>query len=274
MLLSLSAFETWMPAVAVVLAFFSWLLHRYKHTPSGMTASETVSNVAIFIVWRFVFFAGGIALQLAIFTWLETYIPWKLPDSPFTFLLAILAADFCYYWKDRGEHDLNLLWAEHAVHHSSGEYNLSTSLRLPWLGSYLNWPFFLPAILVGFSAKQIIFGHQIVLAYQYLVHTEFVGKLGILEAFLNTPSHHRVHHGSNPEYLDKNYGGILIVGDKLFGSFCPESFHPRYGTVTPVESRNPLVINFRPWAELWAHVRKRQGVLARARVLFIAPRDL
>jgi sterol desaturase/sphingolipid hydroxylase (fatty acid hydroxylase superfamily) len=268
------ALETWMPLFAVFLAALSWGLHRLKHTPTGMSGGETLSNVATFLVWRFVFFAGGIALQFAVFSWIANQVPWKLNDSPGVYLAAVLAADFCYYWKHRGEHDLSLLWAQHSVHHSSGEYNLSTSLRLPWLGSYLNWPFFIPALLVGFSAKQIILGHQVVLAYQYLVHTEYVGRLGGLEKILNTPSHHRVHHGSNPEYLDKNYGGILILWDKLFGSFREESFHPRYGTVLPMESKNPFVINGRPWVELWGHVKKRRGFLARARVLITAPRNV
>jgi sterol desaturase/sphingolipid hydroxylase (fatty acid hydroxylase superfamily) len=269
-----SSMETWLPLIAAVFAFVSYGLHRWKEAPNAMTFWETVSNFAGFLVWRFIFFAGGLAMQFAIFTWVASLVPWKLPSNFGVMALSIFVADFCYYWKHRGEHDLSVLWAQHSVHHSSAEFNLSTSLRLPWVGSYLNWPFFIPALLLGFSAPQIIFGHQVVLAYQYLVHTEFVRKMGFFEAFLNTPSHHRVHHGRNPEYLDKNYGGILIIWDKIFGTFQPETVPVLYGTVHPMLSKNPFVINYRPWVELYQVARTRPTYWQRFKVLFTAPRNL
>lgn len=266
--------ESVMPLLALFFVAISYLLHLWKSTPSGMTLKETLSNIFIFLVWRFLFFSAGIALQLGIFSWLASYIPWKIPHGTFTFIAAILVADFCYYWKHRFEHDFSLLWAEHSVHHSSHEYNLSTSLRLPWLGSYLNWPFFIPALFLGFDAQQIILGHQVVLAYQYLIHTEFVGKLGLLEKIFNTPSHHRVHHGSNPEYLDKNYGGIFIFWDKAFSSFREESFPAQYGTVHPINTKNPFMINMKPWMELWEHLKKQPSKTKKMKLLFTAPRNL
>ncbi|MGZ3695070.1 MAG: sterol desaturase family protein [Bdellovibrionota bacterium] len=266
--------ESVMPLLALVLVVISYLLHRWKQTPSGMTLQETAANLVLFTIWRFIFFSAGLALQLVIFSYLASLVPWKLPNNPSVFIAAVFVADFCYYWKHRMEHDLSVLWAEHSVHHSSGEFNLSTSLRLPWFGSYLNWPFFLIAIPLGFSGEQIILGHQVVLAYQYLVHTEFVGRLGVFERLLNTPSHHRVHHGRNPEYLDKNYGGIFIWWDKLFGTFQSETVAPLYGTVHPIGSQNPLAITFRPWAGLWATMLKRPTWRGRVAVLFTAPRDL
>jgi sterol desaturase/sphingolipid hydroxylase (fatty acid hydroxylase superfamily) len=266
--------ETWMPIAAIALAAVSWLLHRHKSTPHPMTLRETVSNVAIFVVWRFIFFAGGLALQYAIFSAIAARVPWKIGTSPAIFPLAILLADFCYYWKHRYEHETSVLWAQHSVHHSSEEFNLSTSLRLPWVGSYLNWMFFIPALLLGFSAKQIILGHQMVLTYQYLVHTEFVGKLGFLERILNTPSHHRVHHSRNDRYLDKNYGGILIIWDRWFGTFAPEESSIDFGVTHPIGSENPWTINFKPWRDLYEAIRKIPGWDRRIGALFSKPGDL
>lgn len=262
--------ETWMPLAAIFLVFVSIGLHRLKETPNPMTTSEAFANLGVFIVWRFVFFAGGIALLLWIFTKSSNLIPWKLPTSWMVILAAVFVADFLYYWKHRFEHRINLLWSQHAVHHSSEEFNLSTSLRLPWLGSYFSWPFFLPALLIGFSPKQVLLGYQIVLTYQYLVHTEFVGNLGFLEKLLNTPSNHRVHHGRNEIYLDKNYGGILIIWDRLFNTYEPENTPVEYGTITRVTSKNPLWINWQPWSSLFQHARGL-SVLKVAKLLFIAP---
>jgi sterol desaturase/sphingolipid hydroxylase (fatty acid hydroxylase superfamily) len=267
-----SAFETWMPLLAFALVIVSWFIHKMKETPHEMTFKETAANLSIFIVWRFVFFAGGLALQFWIFTHLAQFIPWKLPKSPWIFGLAVLLADFCYYWKHRYEHLFNFLWAEHVVHHSSEEFNLSTSLRLPWVASYLNWFFFVPALFLGFSATQILMGHQVVLAYQYLIHTELVNKTGFLEHILNTPSHHRVHHGRNERYLDKNYGGILIVWDKLFGTFAPETETVDFGTVHPMTSKNPIVINVQPWKDLF-HMTQQVPLTKKIKLLVTAPAD-
>lgn len=264
--------ETWVPFIAVTLTLASLGLHHVKKTQK-MTAAEMFSNMGIFVVWRYLFFAGGLALQIAIFSAIAAWVPWKIPASGASFVLAVLVMDFCYYLKHRGEHRIGFLWAQHAVHHSSEEFNFSTSLRLPWVGSYLNWPFFLPALALGFSAPQVLMGHQVVLAYQYLIHTELVGRLGFLETFLNTPSHHRVHHGRNPEYLDKNYGGILIVWDRLFGSFIPETTPVDYGTVHRMTSRNPIRINFQPWLDLWNLCRQEPTWGRRIRRFWLAPGD-
>jgi len=268
---NISSIETWAPLIALSLVLISWWMHKIKKTPHRMSLYETLSNVTIFVIWRYLFFAGGLALQFYIFNYISKLIPWKLPSSGWVFALSVLLADFSYYWKHRFEHQLNFLWCQHSVHHSSEEFNLSTSLRLPWLGSYLNWFFFVPIFLLGFSAPQVLLGHQVVLVYQYLIHTEFVQRVGILERILNTPSHHRVHHGRNEEYLDKNFGGILIIWDKLFSTFTPETKEPDYGLVHPLRSKNPILINLKPWKDLFDLAKSLPSFRSKIQLLFVAP---
>lgn len=266
--------NTWAPAIVLALVGVSYLLHLMKKLPHPMTWRESLANIAVFLIWKFLFFSAGAALHLWIFTWLYQWRLFTIPQGLGTFLVALLVIDFLYYWKHRAEHRINLLWAQHHVHHSSVEYNFSTSLRLPWLGSYVAWIFFVPAVLLGFHPLVVVGAYQVLLAYQYLVHTEMVQKVGFLEVFMNTPSHHRVHHGRNPLYLDKNYGGILIVWDKLFGTFEKESEPVDYGTVHLIETQNPFLINVKPWIELWRDLEKLPSWSARFRGLLKPPGEI
>ena len=160
-----------------------------------------------------------------------------------TWLLALLAADFTYYWMHRLEHEHRILWASHSVHHSSNDYNLSVGFRLSLVEGFFGWAFLIPMILIGFSPFQAIVGLVLVAQYQHWVHTERVTKLGWLDEVFNTPSVHRVHHGSNRQYLDKNYGGILMIWDKLFGTFAREEEKVIYGLTRDI---NGLVtVSFR-----------------------------
>ncbi len=176
-------------------------------------------------------------------------LPYHLPVTWWTWMLAVLVADFTHYWMHRWEHEVRFLWAYHSVHHSSPEYNLTTALRLGWVEGFIEWVFFVPMILIGFDVVQAIIAISIVVAYQTWIHTEKVGKLGWADRVFNTPSVHRVHHGSNSRYLDKNYGGILIIWDRLFGTYQAEDEKVTYGITNPLETSNPLIINFH---EFWA----------------------
>ncbi|MEM7208208.1 MAG: sterol desaturase family protein [Pseudomonadota bacterium] len=165
------------------------------------------------------------------------------PVTWWTWLLAILMADFCYYWMHRCEHSVRLLWAYHSVHHSSPEFNLSTSLRLSWFEGAFEWVFFVPMILLGFSVPQTLVAILVVVTYQTWIHTERVGKIAWLEGVINTPSAHRVHHASNKQFHDKNFGGILMIWDRLFGTYERETAGIDYGITTPIGSANPITIN-------------------------------
>ena len=177
---------------------------------------------------------------------------WSLP-------VAMVAWDFLYYWDHRWMHEVRLFWANHVTHHSSERYNLSTALRQPWSGYLMSWVF-LPMPLVGIPAHHVTKAGQLNLLYQYWIHTETIDKLPRpFEAVLNTASHHRVHHGVNPQYLDKNYGGILIVWDKLFGTFEPEVRRVKYGLTKNIKTFNPMRIGYHEFIDIARDVRAATG---------------
>jgi sterol desaturase/sphingolipid hydroxylase (fatty acid hydroxylase superfamily) len=175
------------------------------------------------------------------------------------FLTALVLWDFLYYWEHRWMHEVRLLWAHHVTHHSSERYNLSTALRQPW-SPFLVWWVFWPMSLLGYDSATIRRAGQINLLYQYWIHTETIDRLPpAAEAVLNTASHHRVHHGANPQYLDKNYGGILIVWDKLFGTFEPEVRRIKYGLTKNIHTFNPLRIGYHEFVDIARDVRRADG---------------
>jgi alkylglycerol monooxygenase len=159
---------------------------------------------------------------------------------------AAIAWDFFYYWFHRFSHEVSILWAAHAVHHQSEEYNLSTALRQTSTSFLFGWIFYLPMFLAGFPLEVIVTVNAVNLIYQFWVHTRLIGRLGLLEKVLMTPSHHRVHHAQNERYIDKNYGGMLIVWDRLFATFEPESDDDPviFGVRKPLASWNPFWANF------------------------------
>ena len=173
-------------------------------------------------------------------------------DAWWVWLLALVGYDFCYYWLHHAGHRVAVLWAAHAVHHQSEDYNLSTALRQTSSGFLLAWIFYLPLALVG--VPPLVFGAValIDLLYQFWVHTQQVGRLGWFDRWFCSPSNHRVHHAVNDKYLDKNYGGILIVWDRLFGSFVDEDDREPcvYGTRSPLRSFNPLWANLQVYRDL------------------------
>ncbi|WP_308447582.1 sterol desaturase family protein [Chitinimonas viridis] len=160
--------------------------------------------------------------------------------------------DFLYYFFHRASHRVRWLWASHVAHHSSERLNLSTafrqSLTYPISGMWLFW---LPMAWLGYSPDLVILVVGLNLAYQFFVHTEAIGRLGWLEQVFNTPSNHRVHHARNPQYIDRNYAGVLVIWDRLFGSYVPEDEAPRYGIVRQIQSHNPLRLTFHEWGDMF-----------------------
>ncbi|SBT45942.1 sterol desaturase family protein [Micromonospora narathiwatensis] len=172
-----------------------------------------------------------------------------------TWVLLFFADDLAYYWFHRLHHEVRVLWASHVVHHSSVHYNLSTALRQSWT-PMTSLPFWLPLALLGIPPWMIFLQQSVSLLYQFFLHTERINVLPRpIELVLNTPSHHRVHHGSNAEYLDRNYGGILIVWDRLFGTFAPERAAVRYGLTKNINTYNPLRVATHEFAAIWADAR-------------------
>lgn len=194
--------------------------------------------------------------------------PLHLPMTAWSWALALLAADLTYYWMHRMEHKSRLLWASHSVHHSSEDYNLTVGFRLSVMEGFFEWMFLVPMVLIGFNPFQAIIALILVAQYQHWVHTERVGKLGWLDEVFNTPSVHRVHHGSNRQYLDKNFGGILMIWDKMFGTFAREEEKVVYGLTRNIHTNNPIKITFIEFKHIWNDIKRCQSWRARFRVIF------
>lgn len=172
------------------------------------------------------------------------------PSAASTWILAMVGVDFFYYWWHRLSHEVNLLWAAHVVHHHSEDLNLAVALRQAMFTNITAIPFSVPMALLGVPPLVYFAARTLNTLYQFWIHTELIGKLGPVERLLNTPSHHRVHHGINPQYLDKNYAGILICWDRMFGTFEPEVERPVYGIVKPLRSLNPLWANLHHYLDI------------------------
>jgi len=206
-----------------------------------------------------VFLAGWL---LAVYGWMaERAALVRFPaGSLWPWILAFLWVDVAYYWWHRLSHEVNLLWAVHAVHHQSEDYNLAVALRQAVLSVVTSFPFYAPMALWGVPTAVYVAAVSFSTLYQFWIHTELVGKLGPVEGVLNTPSAHRVHHAVNPGYLDRNYGAVLIVWDRLFGSYAEERERPVYGVTHPLRSFNPAWAQLQPWAEVAAKARRLRGL--------------
>lgn len=201
----------------------------------------------------------------------EVAISWSIPLTWWGLAAAVLIADIIYYWEHRIAHEVRLLWTQHAVHHSSRDMNIITAVRFGPLEGVWALIVHIPMILMGFSPEVAIGAQIVVLAYQTWLHTELIGKLGPIEWIMNTPSHHRVHHGCDDKYLDRNYAGILIIWDRMFGTFQDEIETPRYGLKRDFDSQNPLKVWFSELPELFRNLRDAKSVLEVKMRLFGPP---
>ncbi len=234
---------------AYVLAIGTEIALSIKRRDGRYGTRDTFANLGVAIgttlaaaTWGPVVFAlNSLAFELT---------PLRVPVTWWSTLVVFVLSDLCYYASHRAGHRVGLLWAAHSTHHTSRKLNLTVGLRNPWTSGFHDWIFWWPLPLCGFDPVQLVEVQTISLIYQFFQHTEAVGDLGPLGLIFNTPSHHRVHHGTNPEYLDRNYGGVLIVWDRLFGTFAPERARPIYGALRPVDSANPFVVALSGWWRL------------------------
>jgi alkylglycerol monooxygenase len=198
---------------------------------------------------------------------------WRLTtfsDDLWVWIVLFVGVDFCYYWFHRLSHEVNALWAAHIVHHQSEEYNLTVALRQSWFQSWFAWVFYLPLAWFGFDPLMFVTLSAFNTIYQFWIHTRAIKSMGFLEHIINTPSHHRVHHGSNPKYIDKNHAGTLIIWDKLFGTFQKEEEEVYYGITVPLASWNPVWANVHYWAELWDTAKQVDNLNDKIKV-FVKP---
>ncbi len=217
-------------------------------------ARDTAANLLLYAVYV------GINLFWAvqvfhIYVWTSDHAVVQWPSGGWHFgqdglwwewVALIVLEDFCFYWFHRASHRCRLFWASHVTHHSSEKFNLSVAFRQTWV-PFLGVVFWLPLLLVGFDPLMVMWVQAVSLFYQELLHTQLIPRLGPLEWIFNTPQHHAVHHGSNDVYLDRNYGGVLIVWDRLFGTYARRREPIRFGLTHPLGSHNPVAIAFHEW---------------------------
>lgn len=225
---------------------------------------KAASSSLFIILGRIVIDSVPLAFAFPGIYWFYQHRIFQIPlESPWAWLVLFLSLEFSYYWFHRASHRMRWLWCTHSVHHSSTEFNLSTNYRVGWTAKLtFTMLFFSPIALLGYPPHFISTGFVVVLLGQFWIHTTWIPKLGPLEWILNTPSAHRVHHAANDLYLDKNYGGLLIIFDRLFGTYQKElsDTPPRYGWVKPLQTQNPFRLQLHPWAELFKDLKGSRSI--------------
>ena len=213
----------------------------------------------------------GLGLLTYAFAWQHLAL-FEMPVEPlWVWLLAFVLYDFCYYWNHRLGHERNVLWAAHSVHHQSEDYNLSTALRQTSTGFIFGWIFYLPMALLGVPPLVFLSVAALNLLYQFWVHTRHIPKLGWFEWVFVTPSNHRAHHAQNAVYMDRNYGGVFILWDRLFGTFQEELDEQPviFGVTRPLASWNPLWANLQFYAQLYSDARRAESLWDKLRIWFM-----
>ncbi|MEM7781643.1 MAG: sterol desaturase family protein [Pseudomonadota bacterium] len=229
--------------IEIAKGLFSGTLKGRGLLDIGVSASTQIPTILVeAFLMSFVYY-GFVVLS-------EAVVSWTFPITWWTLGLGLLAADFVYYWEHRIAHEVRLFWTQHAVHHSSRYMNTSVAIRFGPFEGAISAILHFPLILIGFPAEIVFFGIFVVLAYQVWIHTELIGKLGWLDGILNTPANHHVHHAFDDKYIDTNYGGILIIWDRLFGTYQAEEETPRYGLKREFDSVNPFLVWFSEWPQL------------------------
>lgn len=243
--------------ISLIFIEIIWSLLTKK---GSYNTKDSFSNLVIIIIGRLLK-PISLAWGLFIFESVEPIKLFTIPVNIYTFIITFLVVEMVYYWYHRWSHEIPFLWSIHHTHHSSMWFNLTAAGRLNWVGKFTSVLFYVPLVILGFDPLLISLSLAISLLYQFLLHTEAIGKLGLLEGtFFNTPSAHRVHHGSNKKYLDKNYGGMLIFWDRVFGTYVPETDKVKYGVTTGFIGHNPFVIVFKPMIDYFKSAFKKQKI--------------
>lgn len=266
--------DDWMFVAALGFFIFELVVYALKRQLTRDLIGDAAASFVLFFA-----FLVQLVLLYTLYLWIyevaSAWAIWSVPTNVATILLCLILADKAYYWEHRVSHEVNLIWATHTVHHSSPHYNISVAYRFGPMDALVPIPFHLPLVLVGFNPFVVVACEALVQSYQTLLHTEVVRRFPRpIEWLFNTPSHHRAHHGSNDRYLDKNYGGILIIWDRLFGTFQAEEDEVdpvKYGLVKPIDSNNPLVVWFHGYVRLWRKASEQKTWGNRLAAVFRGP---
>ena len=240
---SLGHYKYVIPAIILVCIILEVIWSRLSQKKVYNT-KDTLTNLAIlagYITSKVLLASYSLAL-LGVFYQFRLH---TFGISTVTFFITFIGVDFCFYWYHYASHVIRFFWAFHFVHHSSQEMNLTVAYRINWFSALISPFFYIPLALIGLPPAFIVAAYGLNLLFQFFLHTEAIRKLGFLEYIFNTPSNHRVHHGSNDQYIDKNFGGVLIIWDRLFGTYQPEEEKPKYGVTTGFLSYNPIALIFK-----------------------------
>lgn len=257
-----------MISLALLEFYFSWRNKKEFYEKKDFLASLTIGLVYILqgIFTKAIMF-GGIL-------WIYNVVPWSIPVNWWTSVLCFVVLDFCRWYAHKIGHETNLFWATHVTHHNSEKYNFSTSFRLSWT-QQIKIVFFLPVSLLGFHPVVFFICHQLAVLYQFWIHTELIRRLPAWFRFIFvTPSHHRVHHGRNEKYLDKNYGSTFIIWDRIFGTFQPEEEQAEYGILDQPQGYNPVKLVFHVWGDIFRNMRKAKTMKEALAILWQPPSRL
>jgi sterol desaturase/sphingolipid hydroxylase (fatty acid hydroxylase superfamily) len=257
----LTMFAIAIPAFILTMIVEWWWIHHLKKDNQmiGYTGKDTAASLGLGIgylglsaLWKVV--------QLPIYALIYNCRFFEIEPTLWSWIAIVVLVDFCFYWYHRLNHEIRFLWAGHVNHHSSQHYNLSTALRQSWTSYMTAFVFYIPILLLGFDPIMLVIASLLHLFYQYWIHTEAIDRLGWLEHILMTPSHHRVHHAVNPQYIDRNHGGMLIIWDMIFGTFEPEVEAPIYGITENIESYNLLTIAFHEYKAIWRDILSAKSI--------------
>lgn len=239
--------------------------HLYRFNDAVSNISCGIAQQVSGVFFKTILIVGYVFLY-------DHYRFFNLPNTWWMYLLLFIGIDFFYYWFHRMSHEISFFWGAHIVHHQSEDYNLSVALRQSTFQAFVSTVFYLPLALLGFNPVAFVTIGAFQTLYQFWIHTKTIDKLHpAFEYVFNTPSHHRVHHGRNPQYIDKNHGGTLIVFDRMFGTFQPEEEEVVYGVTKPLSSWNPLWANFDYYVDLWHLLQQPMSWWERIQVLVRKP---
>jgi sterol desaturase/sphingolipid hydroxylase (fatty acid hydroxylase superfamily) len=263
----------WAAPVMFLFVLIEWYV-SYRQHKNIYNKKETIASILVGLGNVFISFLLKFVLLLAVIL-VYNLVPWRMSLNWWTFIPCYILFDFCSYWAHRISHIQRFWWATHVPHHSAEDYNLTVSFRLSWV-QHIKIIFFIPAALFGFHPIIFFVTNQIAVLFQFWVHTEYIKKLPrFIEYIFATPSNHRVHHGSQEKYINKNYGATFIIWDRMFGTFEPEEERAKYGLTHSLPNKgNPIYVNFHEFIDIWNDIRKAKGFKRKFFFLFGNPIDV
>jgi len=260
----------WAAPVMFFFVLIEWYV-SYRQHKNIYNKKETIASIFVGLGNVFISFLLKFVLLLSVIL-VYNLVPWRMSLNWWTFIPCYIIFDLCSYWAHRVSHIQRFWWATHVPHHSAEDYNLTVSFRLSWV-QHIKIIFFIPAALLGFHPIIFFVTNQIAVLFQFWVHTEYIKKLPrFIEYIFATPSNHRVHHGSQEKYINKNYGATFIIWDRMFGTYEPEGEKAEYGLTHPLPNKgNPIYVNFHEFIDIWNDVRKAKGFKRKMFFLFGNP---